>query len=659
MMLRKLSFLLVLLFLPLLGHGQDLNRGEAQALWRSNNSTPLEKVKGGKQLVATWIREDNAYALQLAREVEAYAEKQKEAEVKVIALNALGYAYEWNEDPKSAIQSYKNALQLYQSSYPIQEKIDALCGLGRTYFARGENDIASSYCNQAVKLADASNDPGIIADVYVLIAEFYRATAKYDYALTYLNKVRSIVARGEASPAAEMELYSRLAAVYNEKNYYRDSIPVFSKICIDLGRKYDDQHVVATAMNELGYYYSDTDKQASIAYYQEAIAIWKKLHYLRYEAHCLLNKFRQHNDDFSAQEQINQLLDIIDRIGDRPVISKRLELHEMISSRYESIGDATQALVHYKKYLQLYNAQQILNNQRALDEIQEKYETERNQRTISEQEAELSNQRLEKAEGEARIRQLLWIAAFLLVLLLAVGYAVYRVRLSNRLLKTQKIQIEESKAQLEKLLAGRELLLKEIHHRVKNNLQMVVSLLELQAIGVKDEETKAVLQTGNQRVKSMALVHKRLYQGEELGYVEVDGYLKSLLSEIDSAFVVQGQNVTTELKGNGISLDIDTIIPFGLILTELVTNSFKYAHVNPLEISVSLKEIGEEQYELVYRDNGVGIPEDFDLKKARSLGMRMIKRLTQQLNGSLHFENDKGLRVVIRFEGTAQRQKTA
>jgi two-component sensor histidine kinase len=154
-------------------------------------------------------------------------------------------------------------------------------------------------------------------------------------------------------------------------------------------------------------------------------------------------------------------------------------------------------------------------------------------------------------------------------------------------------------------------------------------------------------------------VHKRLYQGEELGYVEVDAYLKSLLSEIDSAFVTEGQKVSTALHGNGISLDIDTIIPFGLILTELVTNSFKYAGTNPLEISVSLVDLGEDKYRLEYQDNGPGIPETFNIIKARSLGMRMIRRLTQQLNGSFQFENKNGLRVEIYFEGTAQRQKTA
>lgn len=658
MRMKLLPFLLIIL-IPVLVTGQALNREKNLISWESVSNSPYTRVKAGKELMLSWIREDNGYALELALEVQSLAENQSDLEVKVIALNGLAYAYEWNSDLKMAAETYELALQSCEQNSNPQEKIDALCGLGRVYFARGENAVASNYYNKAVRLADELNDPRKTADVYVQIAEYYRATAKYVYALKYLNKVREIVSRGQASESVEMELYSRLAAVYNEQNSYRDSIPELATICIELGEKYQDDHVIATAMNELGYYYSERNKTLSKDYYRKAIEIWKQLNYSRYEAHCMLNLYRQHFDDFSIEEKIESLNDLIDRIGDKPFLLQRLELHQMLSSCYEKLGDSKSALDQYKKYLALHATHSDLNNQRALDEIQEKYESERNQRTISEQQVELSNQRLSKAKSEARFRQLLWISIFLFFLLVAVAFVIYRVRKTNNLLTRQKIQIENSKIQLEELLEGRELLLKEIHHRVKNNLQMVVSLLELQALGVKDEETKNVLLTGNQRVKSMALVHKRLYQGNELGNVDVEEYVQSLFSEIDSAFISEGQQLEREVSGHGVKLDVDTIIPLGLILTELITNTFKYANSNLLKISIDIQETAWDQFVLVYKDNGPGIPEDFNIRTAQSLGMRMIKRLTQQLNGTFNFYNEEGLNVEITFEGTQQRQKTA
>lgn len=658
MTINKLLLLLALI-VPISVLSQQVDRKAITAIWTSSSKAPLQRLEAGEKLVLSWIREDNNYALELAQKVNQFGESQEDVRCQISALNTLGQAYEGVSDHRKAIETYQLSLEKYRSKFDVQFKIDALCGLAKSSSNRGDHNQASISFGEAVRLVDSLGNPEKIADVYVLIAEFYRETLKYDYALNYLNKVRSIVHKGQASPQAEMEMYSRFAAIYQEHHFEEDSIPIMSEKCIELGKKYGDDHVVATALNQLGYYYAPTNPSLSRRHYADAIQIWKRMNYLRYEAHSLMNLYRQHPGAFTLTEVIVNLEDIIARIGDKPWLLKRLELHDMLASRYEMSGDLSKALLNYKKYLKLHAEHSFLTNQQQLNEIQEKYETERNHRTISEQQGQIVQERLEKDAIDSRANRLLWFLVLAVLLLLVVIYSVYRFRKSNQQLKQQKIQIEASNRLLEELLSGRELLLKEIHHRVKNNLQMVVSLLELQAMGVKDEETRDVLRTGNQRVKSMALVHKRLYQGADLGYVEVEGYVSALFSELDSAFIDPGVKVVRQLKAENILLDVDTIIPFGLILTELITNSFKYAKANPLHVVISLEEQTEGTFLLTYQDNGVGMPDTFDIKKARSLGMRMIHRLSQQLNGTLTFRNENGLRIEIQFEGTKQRQKTA
>jgi two-component sensor histidine kinase len=170
---------------------------------------------------------------------------------------------------------------------------------------------------------------------------------------------------------------------------------------------------------------------------------------------------------------------------------------------------------------------------------------------------------------------------------------------------------------------------------------MLSSLLEMQAYQMEDEKSREMAEEGQQRVMSMALIHQRLYQNDDL-LVHFDEYIHNLVSEISDIYFEQHEP-TLQVDVPKVAFDIDTAIPLGLIVNELVTNAFKYGFDKEApQLSVNLAEKGDGEYQITVKDNGQGMPTDFDLSKAKSLGMRLVHRLADQLQGGVEYAYDAG-----------------
>jgi len=210
---------------------------------------------------------------------------------------------------------------------------------------------------------------------------------------------------------------------------------------------------------------------------------------------------------------------------------------------------------------------------------------------------------------------------------------------ANRL--TQYFRRQEISEQLIRdSLQEKEVLLREIHHRVKNNLQVISGMLELQAALVKDPSARASLQEGRNRVMTMALIHQKLYQSEDIAQIHMDSYLQSLVADLFSAFGVVEENVLMKVEAEAVRLNLDTAIPFGLLVSELVTNAIKYAfgpgrEGEKGEVTVSFREREDGEYLLTVSDNGIGLPEGFDLATGASLGLKLVHTLVEQLGGEV------------------------
>ncbi len=225
-----------------------------------------------------------------------------------------------------------------------------------------------------------------------------------------------------------------------------------------------------------------------------------------------------------------------------------------------------------------------------------------------------------------------------------------------RLFETAQIELaqrQQAQAQIAASLEEKEVLLKEIHHRVKNNLQIISSLLDLQANHISDQNVLEMFKESQGRVRSMALIHEQLYQSSDLARIDFAEYLRSLVNHVRRSYLTRAQAITINLNVAPVPLSIETAIPCGLIINELLSNAFKYAfpdgHPRPGEINIALQHGVDNRLTLLVQDNGIGIPENVDIQRTKSLGLRLVNTLVKQLKGSLSIERSGGARFEITF----------
>ncbi|KPQ41808.1 MAG: sensory transduction histidine kinase, partial [Candidatus Methanoperedens nitroreducens] len=214
---------------------------------------------------------------------------------------------------------------------------------------------------------------------------------------------------------------------------------------------------------------------------------------------------------------------------------------------------------------------------------------------------------------------------------------------------------KEAGEKIEESLKEKEILLREIHHRVKNNMQIISSLLKLQAGTIKDEKYLDIFKESQNRILAMSLVHETLYRSEGFSRINARDYITSISNGIVQSYRDRGNNISMNLNIEDIALGIDSSIPCGLIINELITNSLKHAFPDRRngEIKIVLTNINghEYEYELIVSDNGIGLPEDIDFRKTETLGLHLVSMLAEdQLSGTIDLYQNNGTEFKIRFK---------
>lgn len=229
----------------------------------------------------------------------------------------------------------------------------------------------------------------------------------------------------------------------------------------------------------------------------------------------------------------------------------------------------------------------------------------------------------------------------------------------SRTFKMLENTVQKRTVQLQQSVSQRELLLKEIHHRVKNNLQVISALLEMQVARTSDENVRAAIREGQNRVLSIAFIHQNLYQHDDLKGVEVGTFLKELISHIRQVFEKPECPVTITNLVPETFIDIESATPLGLILNELLTNSYKYAFNGRTEgnIRIEIKDLGEGIFYFNYRDDGSGLPHNFDFNRSNSLGLKLIRQLSRQLAGNIVYRYENGSVFELTFHNLEARSK--
>jgi two-component system, sensor histidine kinase PdtaS len=306
-------------------------------------------------------------------------------------------------------------------------------------------------------------------------------------------------------------------------------------------------------------------------------------------------------------------------------------------------GDLKAGMAHYKKYLEHQAASFEISTVRQADELEVIYEMDEKEKEI----ALLNQQALFE---QANLRQATLVKNLTIggiVGALVIAGLLYR---QSMLRKKNNAVITFKNEQLQHFLTEKEWLLKEIHHRVKNNLQIVMSLLNSQSAYIDNEPALTAIHDSQHRVYAMSLIHQKLYGSENVSTIDMSLYIRELVSYLADSFNT-GQRIRYELDLAPLVLDVSQAVPLGLILNEAITNSIKYAFPDGTSgvISVALSAITSHEYLLNISDNGIGIPSNVKNKKPGSLGMSLIAGLAEDLDGKVSIENNNGTTIKIAF----------
>lgn len=222
---------------------------------------------------------------------------------------------------------------------------------------------------------------------------------------------------------------------------------------------------------------------------------------------------------------------------------------------------------------------------------------------------------------------------------------------TNTALQTEIIERKQAEEKIKASLKEKEVLLKEIHHRVKNNLQIISSLLKLQSRSIKDKQTLDIFNESQSRIRTMALIHENLYQSHDLSKINFADYVHKLAANLFRSYEVHSSKVKQVINVDNVFLEIDVAVPCGLIINELISNSLKYAFPDNTvgEVRIELQSNKEYGYTLFVSDNGVGLPKNLDIQNTKTLGLQLVNNLVEQLEGSVTINGDYGTKFIITF----------
>ena len=330
-------------------------------------------------------------------------------------------------------------------------------------------------------------------------------------------------------------------------------------------------------------------------------------------------------------------------------------LEHMLFSIDSAKGNLKSALAHLSKYQRENDSLYDQHTNRRLEELRVRYETEKKDKDL--QLLTNKNQlQMVSINKERQIRNIIIAASLVFLSLFYLGYRLKQrsnIKLQKQQgeINTQNNQLQILLGEQKKLVEEKEWLVKEIHHRVKNNLQIIISLLNAQSEFLESPTALNAIQESRERMQAIALIHQKLYQPDHGTLINMASYIQDMTHNLQSSFT-QANRIHFSLHAEPIELDVSQAVPLGLILNEAITNSIKYAFPKPATgtINIHLQRKDDCYIALSIADNGIGFPTGFEVNEQESLGIQLIKLFSEQLEGELKFRSGKGVEISLLFK---------
>jgi two-component sensor histidine kinase len=530
--------------------------------------------------------------------------------------------------------------------------------IGANYSNLDKLHLSILNLQRAVFYFERAKDKNGLMNSYNQIADIYLKTNQNVLALNYSDKSLQIA---KEINNIDLQSYTILLLFNAEINLKLRKISTASKkliIANDLLKKIENNGLKTSyLLLKADLSYLNQNYKEGIYYCNEAAELNVDYEFSRSRTKYKLAKFyHELKQAKKARFYYQQIESELKKVNFQYIGIINSDFYKDFAINEEMLGDFKNAY----RYLQYHTKWQGIKlgkeNQDKIYFLLAKYEI--NQKNI-----EIKNSIIEKqkivVELQNHKNKMYFIVAILfltLILFLFFFFQFKKEKIFNSLLsekaktiEEKNLVIEKSNSKLEQLLKTKEVLLKEIHHRVKNNLQLVMSLLRSQARHGGDEDISSFIEKSQSRIEVIALIHQNLYQTEYVENVNIQDYISSLSEAIVISYQKDNAKIDVKVNAYDVFLDISIAIPIGLIINELITNAIKYAYPNAKYglISVDLKAVSDYDFELVITDYGVGIDDYYEEKK--TFGMELVFLLTEQIGGKLVLINKNGLQYFITF----------
>ncbi|TLV02185.1 tetratricopeptide repeat-containing sensor histidine kinase [Dyadobacter luticola] len=536
---------------------------------------------------------------QAAAEMMRMAEASRKRDLIGRTYMAMGYLDRAQNNVTLAVASYQKALTIFHNLKDFRREIRAYQRIAGVYISTRDLKLAEHYLQRGLKLARDQQMPREVAFLYTDLATIEDIKKNYTKALSYNQEAIEILKKtGDDYSATEFNQ----GIIFKNAGLYKESIATY-KAGLEKAIKNSDKYIEAMIYTNLP------------------------------------NTLVLMNDLDQAEMYAKKALEMVNFSPQR--METFVEAYGALTKIYEKRGQFEQAF-EFQKKLEMYR-DSVFNQEksRQLIETETRFQTREKQQQIQ----HLDEENLEKR------RQLLWLygGVSLLTLLLGIALWQYRtIRKVNGQLGVTNTTLSEANHRISIQSGQLKELMQELHHRVKNNLAIVSSLLSLQANRLDDEKAAQAVLEGQQRVEAMSLIHNQLYQTDNVTGVNMQEYIGDLAQGLMQSFKYK-DNFDLRLDIAPIMLDVQLAVPLGLILNELVTNAFKHAYKNVDAPALHIRLWQEDKLYLEIKDNGPGIDPEKWQKGGSSFGKRLIKSLTKQANGTLEVDSIQGSRFLLTF----------
>jgi len=602
---------------------------------------------------------DNAEKRRLIELAAQSFERSGNIEQQAYCLKVLADLYAINNERAKALEKLNLSLQLYESiHYPALEGVYVL--YSNIYYTDGNYKQALGYGLLALKSAQSIGDSSMslcqinnyIGITLVRLNERERAIGYYQDALK--------IAENNKDNDAVLELMGNVVNNYIELKTPEEALAFMKTLPKKLVEPKSEESYIYTPLSYL-IIYNELKRYDEVRYYSSEILRLIKLHRPSdndlHDFYLVLIGFYLQSKQYSSASMYIGIIDSLSRkINDPHRIAKNIYLKFRLDTAQGHQRSAVANLLEYQKINDsLFNE----TSSRQIKQLEIEYEMEksRNELRIKDQNITVLNQQNQLQQNNldrARLTRNFTIGGIsLLFVIMVLLYKQYRHKQHSNNVIVQKNE------QLQHFLSEKEWLVKEIHHRVKNNFHVVSSLLEIQTSYLKNKEAISAIKESQHRIHSMSIIHQKLYQSETLSTIHMPEYIYELVEYLRDSYGIR-ETVFFTLEIESIELNHALAITLGLILNEAITNAIKYAFPNKNEgkIFISLSYISDSQIMLTISDNGRGLPANFKSNMGATMGMELLQGLTDDMGGSFSIENKEGTHIKIIFSDDPLKKNT-